>query len=220
MKYTFNLLLSFLLGMFAKIYDDIIDEKLNIDIIYVEVLKYSIITICSILFYNSFVFASIFGVVGLLTFLGDTYYTSKLENCKDTTEQKDLTSLNDGIWIYSFALSGLFIIYHSVVDYSSFNIIYNYKNIGTLVNTLICSFILVIDIYFTPEHSSDNKLYVRLFVLLFLSTFFYYMTLYSEYIYEGDYGIILTGIGYFASSVCFLTLNKFHVLDYLKHKKE
>lgn len=34
MEYTFHLLLSFVLGIFAKIYDDIIDEKLNSQVQY------------------------------------------------------------------------------------------------------------------------------------------------------------------------------------------
>lgn len=223
MEYTFILLLNLLLGIFAKIYDDIIDEKLNINIIYVDVIRYVMITIGSILFYNDFVFAIIFCLVSLLEFALDTCYLSKLEISKETVEQKDLTAMNDIIWIYTTILSGLFILYHGVVNYSSltsFNIIYHYKNIGTLVSTFIMCFITVMEITFIPEHSSDIKLYVRIFELLFLSIFFYYMTSFSEYMYEGHYGILIMGIGYFVSSVCFLTLNKFHVFDYLKHKKE
>lgn len=210
MEYTFNLLLSFLFGIFLKIYDDIIDEKLKIDVIYIDLLKYFVITLFSIIFYNDFVFTIIYFEMTVLSFLMDKYYTSKLENSKDTIEQKDFTAMNDNIWIYSNILSGIFILYHFVVNYNgltSFNI-YDYKNITLLVNIIINFFIITIDIYFTPEHSSDNKLYVRIFVLLLLSTFVYYMTSFSDYIYEGNYGIMLMHIGFLISSVSFLTLNK------------
>ena len=220
MEYTFNLLLSFLFGIFLKIYDDIIDEKLKIDVIYIDLLKYFVITLFSIIFYNDFVFTIIYFEMTVLSFLMDKYYTSKLENSKDTIEQKDFTAMNDNIWIYSNILSGIFILYHFVVNYNgltSFNI-YDYKNITLLVNIIINFFIITIDIYFTPEHSSNNKLYVRIFVLLLLSTFVYYMTSFSEYIYEGNYGIILMHIGFLISSVSFLMLKKYDVFDYLKPK--
>ena len=220
MEYTFNLLLSFLFGIFLKIYDDIIDEKLKIDVIYIDLLKYFVITLFSIIFYNDFVFTIIYFEMTVLSFLMDKYYTSKLENSKDTIEQKDFTAMNDNIWIYSNILSGIFILYHFVVNYNgltSFNI-YDYKNITLLVNIIINFFIITIDIYFTPEHSSNNKLYVRIFVLLLLSTFVYYMTSFSEYIYEGNYGIILMHIGFLISSVYFLMLKKYDLFDYLKPK--
>ena len=219
MEYTFNLLLSFIFGIFLKIYDDIIDEKLKIDVIYIDLLKYFVITLFSIIFYNDFVFTIIYFEMTVLSFLMDKYYTSKLENSKDTIEQKDFTAMNDNIWIYSNILSGIFILYHFVVNYNgltSFNI-YDYKNITLLVNIIINFFIITIDIYFTPEHSSNNKLYVRIFVLLLLSTFVYYMTSFSEYIYEGNYGIILMHIGFLISSVSFLTLKKYNVFDKLKN---
>ena len=128
--------------------------------------------------------------------------------------------MNDNTWIYSNILSGIFILYHIVVNYTelnSFNI-YDYKNITLLVSIIINFFIITIDIYFTPEHSSNNKLYARIFVLLLLSTFLYYMTSFSEYIYEGNYGVILMHIGFLISSVTFLTLKKYNMIDSLKHK--
>lgn len=220
MEHTFNLLLSFLFGMFLKIYDDIIDEKIEIDTIYVDVLKYFVITLFSILFHNDFVFSMIWFEMASVSWLMDKYYTSNLENSKDTVEQKDFTCMNDNLWIYSHILSGVFILYHSVVNYSSLTTlnVYDYKNITLLVNIIINFFIVTLDIYFTPEHSSNNKLYVRLFVLLLLSTFVYYMTSFSDYIYEGNYGIMLMNIGFLISSVFFLTLNKYNKFDYLKHK--
>jgi hypothetical protein len=219
MEYTFNLLLSFIFGIFFKIYDDIIDEKLKIDVIYIDLLKYVVITLFSIIFYNDFVFSIIWFEMASVSWLMDKYYTSTLDNSKDTIEQKDFTCMNDNLWIYSNLLSGVFIIYHIIVNYNgltTFNI-YDYKNITLLINIIINFFIVTIDIYFTPEHSSNNKLYVRIFVLLLLSTFVYYMSQFSEYIYEGNFGIMLMNIGFLISSVSFLTLKKYNVFDKLKN---
>lgn len=221
MENIFNLVISFIFGIFLKIYDDIIDEKLKIDIIYIDLLKYFVITLCSIILYNDFVFSIIFFEIISVSWLMDKFYTSKLENSKDTIEQKDFTAINDNIWIYSCILSGVFILYHIIVNYNKLTTlnIYKYKNITLLVSIIINFFITIIDIYFTPEHSSNNKLYIRFFVLLLLSTFVYYMSSYSEYIYEGNFGIMFMHIGFLISSVAFLTLKKYGVIDYLKYKK-
>ena len=48
----------------------------------------------------------------------------------------------------------------------------------------------------------------------------YYMTYYSEYIYEGNYGIMLMNIGFLFGSISFLTCDKFKMFDYLKNKVE
>ena len=68
MEYSFNLILCFLVGISIKIYDDITDNKLNVDIYYVELLKYFLITLFSIIFYNDVVFSTLFFVIskGLL----------------------------------------------------------------------------------------------------------------------------------------------------------
>lgn len=221
MENIFNLVISFIFGIFLKIYDDIIDEKLKIDIIYIDLLKYFVITLCSIILYNDFVFSIIFFEMISVSWLMDKLYTSKLENSKDTIEQKDFTAINDNVWIYSCILSGVFILYHIIVNYNKLTTlnIYKYKNITLLVSIIINFFIIIIDIYFTPEHSSNNKLYIRFFVLLLLSTFVYYMSSYSEYIYEGNFGIMFMNIGTLISSVSFLTLKKYGVIDYLKYKK-
>jgi hypothetical protein len=46
------------------------------------------------------------------------------------------------------------------------------------------------------------------------------MTFYSEYIYEGNYGIILLLIGYSITSISFLTLDKYKYFDSLKNKSD
>jgi hypothetical protein len=112
MEYSINIVLSFLFGLFLKIYDDIIDNKLKINIYYVDLLKYFVITLFSIIFYNDVVFSIIYFEMTLLSFMMDKIYTSKLEISKDTIEQKDLCALNDNIWVYSCILSGCFLGYH------------------------------------------------------------------------------------------------------------
>jgi hypothetical protein len=75
------------------------------------------------------------------------------------------------------------------------------------------------DIYFTPEHASDKKLYARSIVFILLCGFVYYMTNFSEYIYEGNYSIMMMNIGFLLGSISFLTLDKFHVFDNFKNKE-
>jgi hypothetical protein len=221
MEYSINIVLSFLFGIFLKIYDDIIDNKLNLNIYYVEILKYFVITLFSIIFYNDVVFSIIYFEMTLLSFLMDKYYTSKLEISKDTIEQKDLCALNDNIWIYSCILSGFFVTYHIFMNLNKIKDInfFDYKNITLYINIIINFFIITMDIYFTPEHASDKKLFARSIVFVLLSIFVYYMTYFSEYIYEGNYGIMLMHIGFLIGSISFLTLDKFYVFDSFKNEK-
>jgi len=224
MYYSFNLILAFIYGIIFKIYDDIIDNKLNINIIYVNLLKYFVITLFSLVFYNSIVFSILWFIMAFSSFLMDKFYTSKLINSKDTIDQKDFTCMNEDTWLYSLILSGIAILYHLCwfLQKNKLNEIdlLSIKNITFYINIIINLIIVIIDIYFTPEHSSNKKLLARCFVLLLLSIFFYSMTFYSEYIYEGNYGIILMNIGFLIGSISFLTLDKYKYFDSLKNKSD
>jgi hypothetical protein len=224
MEYSFNLILALLFGLFLKIYDDIIDNKLNINIFYIDILKYFVITLFSLVFFNSIVFSIIYLEMTLLSFLMDKYYTSKLINSKDTIEQKDYTAMNDNIWVYSCILSGIAVLFHlcCFLQQNKLNEInlLSIKNITFYINIIINFFIITLDIYFTPEHASNKKLLVRICLLILLSIFFYSMTFYSEYIYEGNYGIILMHIGFLIVSIYFLTLDKYKYFDSLKNKSD
>jgi fatty acid desaturase len=224
MEYTQNLGLCFLYGIVFKIYDDIIDNKLNVSAFYVNLLKYFVITLFSIIFYNDIIFSILWFSMAFVSFLLDKYYTNKLAESKDTVEQKDFTCMNEDTWLYSLILSGIFIIYHGVIFFVKnqqldFNL-FSYKNITFFINLLINIAIVTLDIYFTPEHSSNKKLYARIVVLMLLCIFVYYMIQFSEYIYEGNYGIMLMNIGFLLGSVCFLTLDKIKAFDYLKNKEK
>jgi len=220
MEYTVNMVLCFLFGLFLKIYDDIIDNKFKLNIYYIDFLKYFVITLFSIIFFNDAIFSIVYFEMTLLSLLMDKYYTSKLEINKDTIVSKDLLALNDNIWVYSCILSGIFVVYHLVKNYHTINNIhfFDYKNMTLYINIIINFFIIILDIYFTPEHASDKKLCARIIVLIVLSIFFYYMTFFSEYIYGGNYGIILMHIGFLIGSISFLTLDKCNVFDNLKNK--
>jgi hypothetical protein len=220
MEYSINLLLSFLYGLFLKIYDDIIDSKFNISEYYVGILRYVLVTLFSIIFYNDVVFSTIYFSMTFSSLIMDKFYTSKLDINKDNDEQKDLLALNDNIWVYSCILSGCFILYHIFKNFNSLKSIdlFSYKNITFFINILINIAIVVIDIYFTPENISDKKLYARIFVLILLCIFIYYMSRFSEYIYEGNYGIILMNIGILIVSVIFLSLDKFKMLYNFKNR--
>jgi hypothetical protein len=213
-----TLLLCFAFGIFLKIYDDIIDNKLNINIDYIEYLKYFVITLFSLVFYNDVVFSIIYFFMTVASFLMDKYYTKHLETSKDTVLQKDFTAMNDNIWIYSSILSGVSILYHFFLNFQKLSSVFivDYKNITFLVSLVINLIIIVTDIYFTPEHASNKKLFARICVLIILCLFVYYMTPFSEYIYEGNYGIMLMHLGFLTSSICFLTLDKFHSFEKYK----
>jgi len=222
MEYSINLVLSFLLGIFLKNYDDIIDNKLSISEYYVDILKYIVVTLFSIIFFNDGVFSTLWFVMAFSSLIMDKFYTSKLDINKDNDEQKDLLAMNDNIWVYSFILSGCFIIYHIFKNFNSLKSIdlFSYKNITFFINIVISIINVVVDIYYTPEHASDKKLYFRIFMVILLSIFTYYMSRFSEYIYEGNYGIILMTIGLLVSSVIFLSLDKFKVFDNFKNKND
>jgi len=215
------MVLSFLFGIFLKIYDDIIDNKLNLNIYYVDILKYFVITLFSIIFYNDVIFATLWFSMAFSSLLMDKYYTSKLDISKDTNEQKDFTCHNDNVWVYSLKLSGISIVYHIFMNLNKIKDIQlsDYKNITFLVNIIINLIIVISDIYFTPEHASDKKLYARIVVFILLSVFVYYMSSFSDYIYEGNYSIMLMNIGFLIGSISFLTLDKFCVFNNLKNKE-
>ena len=221
MQVTINLFLTFLFGIFLKIYDDIIDNKLNINTYYVDILKYFVITLFSIIFFNDVIFSILYFECTLLSFFMDKFYTSKLAISKDTAQQKDLLALNDNIWIYSCILSGCFIIYHIFMNFNNLKSInlFSYKNITLFINIVINFFIITLDIYLTPEHASEKKLYTRIFVFILLSVFIYYISYFSNYIYEGSYGILIMHIGFLIGSITFLSLDKFKVFDNLKNKE-
>jgi len=215
------MILGFLFGLFLKIYDDIIDNKLNLNIYYIEILKYFVITIFSIIFFNDIVFSIIYFEMTLLSLMMDKFYTSKLEISKDTIEQKDLCALNDNVWVYSCILSGCFVVYHIFMNLNKIKDIslFDYKNITLFVNIIINFFIITMDIYFTPEHASDKKLLARSIVFILLSLYVYCISFFSEYIYEGNYSIMMMNIGFLLGSISFLTCDKFNVFDNLKTKE-
>ena len=139
MEYSFNLILCFLYGIIFKIYDDITDNKINIDNYYIEILKYFVITLFSIIFYNDIVFSTLWFVMAFSSLLMDKFFTSKLENSKDNNKQKDFTCFNDNLWVYSLILSGISIIYHIFMNLNKIKYVnlYDYKNITFFVNIII-----------------------------------------------------------------------------------
>lgn len=210
MNYSVNLVLSFLVGIFLKIYDDITDTKLNIDVFYVDLLKYFVITLFSIIFYNDGVFSTLVFVMSITSLIMDKYYITTIQQ---SNNYKDLSCFNDNVWIYILILSGVFMIYHGIINYKT---PFDYKQFTFIVTIFISIILCIFEVYFTPEHVSNKKLYIRIAVLILLIIFFWYMTQFSDYIYEGNYSIFLMNIGCFISSVYFLTLDKFHMFDYLK----
>lgn len=214
MEYSINLVLALLFGIFLKIYDDIIDTKLQVNQYYVDLLKYFIITLFSILFYNDAIFSILVFLGSFVSFIMDKYYTCHLDD-----NQTDLLALNDNIWVYTFILSGVFILYHLVQNFTQLQNMKlgDTKNLTFFLIIFINFIFISLEIYVTPENASDKKLYVRICLLILFIFLFYYMTGYSDSIYEGNYVIVLMYIGWAIASVCFLTLDKLRVFDTLKN---
>lgn len=212
MKYNINFILAIFFGIFLKIYDDIIDNKININIFYIDILKYIVITLFSIIFYNDIIFSILYFEATILSFYMDYVYTNNLDNNIDNNTQKNLLAMNENTWIYSCFLSGFFILFHLFIYIKNNNLndinLFTYKNITLLILIFVNSFIVLGDIYYTPEHFSDKKLYARIIVLILLCITFYYMIFYSTYIYEGIYSFLLLYIGFLITSICSLILNK------------
>ena len=80
MEYTVNMILGFLFGLFLKIYDDIIDNKFNLNNYYIDFLKYFVITLFSIIFFNDAIFSIVYFEMTLLSLLMDKYYSPKFES--------------------------------------------------------------------------------------------------------------------------------------------
>ena len=206
-------LFSFLYGIILKVYDDIIDNKLDVDPFYIDLFKYLTISLFSILFYADSVFSFLWFEMTLLSIFMDVFYTKNLFCNKEQFDAKKLECMNDTVWVYSTILSGLFTIYH--LWYNRYHLTDSMKNKTLFLFILLCGAIIITDIYITPEHASEKKLHTRIIVLLVLSVLYYLMTAYAKNIlYEGNFYTILMFIGFLVTSVTYLSLDKLGFIEF------
>jgi len=211
---------SFVYGALLNIYDDIIDTKLIVSSSTIEYIKLSTTTLFSILFFYDGVFCFIHFELTILSLMMDSFYTSKLDANKETEFQKDLCVMNDCIYTFACFLSGIMLPLHTIHNwmYLMNTDFLDVRNLTLYANILIAGLLISIDGFCTPEHVSDKKLYLRCLLLFFFCTLIWGTLKYSFYVYSGCYSIGFMYIGILSSSVGFLGLEKFELLNNYKRK--
>jgi len=208
-------IITFLYGIILKIYDDIIDNKLQINNLITDFFCYMTISLVTLSCYLSGSFSFIWLEMSLLTFVMDYLYTYRFKI--ETEESKDLQGMNDSIWTYTCIISAIFTIYHIIKNEFDFKID-GPKKYTLLIFVIINFFIVTIDIYFTPEHSSNKKYYTRLFVFFLILFTVITMIKYNDYFYDGTIGIMLMHLGFLISSLLYLSFENWDFIQNLKPK--
>ncbi|MHA2082425.1 MAG: hypothetical protein ACXABD_01590 [Candidatus Thorarchaeota archaeon] len=207
---------SFLYGLVAKIYDDVIDNKLKTGSQVIDYLSYITVSLCLLVCYLSGSFSFICFEMALLTFIMDHIYTFQFK--EDTEESKDLCGMNDNVWMFTIWVSGMFSIYHLIKNGLDIKL-QNVKSYTFLLFIMVNFLIVMTDIYFTPEHSSNRKYYARIVGLLLLSVVVFLMNKYSDYFYDGTIAIMAMNVGFLLSSVIFMSIEKSDLVQKLMPSK-
>ena len=208
---------SFLYGIVLKIYDDVIDNKLKIGNQNIDYLGYTTISLCLLACYLSGSFSFIYFEMTLLTFIMDYIYTFQFK--EDTEESKDFCGMNDNVWTFTVWISVMLGIYHFISNRHEIRI-HDVRSYTFLFFIIVNFFIITLDIYFTPEHSSNRKYYARIVVLLLLSFVVFLMNRHSEYFYDGTIAIMMMNVGFLISSVTFMSIEKSDFIQKLIPKTE
>lgn len=208
-------IITFLYGIILKIYDDIIDNKLIINKLIIDFFCYMTISLITLSCYLSKSFSLIYLEMTLLTFAMDYIYTYQFKI--DTKESKDFQGMNDSIWIYTCCISAIFIAYHFFKNKVNFKID-DHKFYTFLVFVIVNFFIITLDIYFTPEHSSNKKYYARLTVFFLILFTIIAMIRYNDYFYDGTIGIMMMHLGFLTSSLLYLSFENTSHITNLKPK--
>lgn len=198
-----HLILGFLLGIVFKIYDDLIDFKLDVRQEYVDFSCFTFISLIVILCHDpSFCITSF--AICLLTFVMDKYYTCKLkENFEDST-QKNLEGMNDTLWLYTLFITGVGVMYHACTSVFTITI----KSFTFVFHMILSLAIVFLDIYLTPEHASTTKLRARVGVLILLCFLLWAMLPYAAYFYDAAFSVMGVFIGFLIASISFLLLHQ------------
>lgn len=198
-----HLILGFLLGIVFKIYDDLIDFKLDVRQEYVDFSRFTMISLIVILCHDPS-FCITFFAICLLTIVMDKYYTCKLkENFEDST-QKNLEGMNDPLWYYSMFISVAGVLYHACTSVFSITI----KSFTFVFHMILNLALMFLDIYFTPEHASPTKLRARVVVLILLCSLLWAMLPYAAYFYDAAFSMMGVYIGGLFVSISFLLLHQ------------
>ena len=210
-----TLVMCFLYGIIFKLYDDIIDNKLKVNQIISDFLCYLSSSFISLICYKSPIFSIIWTEMAGVSAIMDYIYTYKFK--EDTEDSKDFTCMNDNLWIYTLCVSTIFTIYHISDGKLNWNT-NSYKTCTFLAFAIINFLIVVLDIYLTPEHSSQKKFYARTIVFFIIMGIVITMIKYNDYFYNGTIGIMLMNLGFLTSSLIYMSLENTSVITKLKPK--
>ena len=207
--------MSFLYGIVIKIYDDIIDNKLQINRYITDFFCYVSISLATLLCYLSGSFSLITLEMELLTFAMDYLYTYQFK--QDTEESKDFKGMNDNMWLYVSIISAAFTIYYFTKNKVNFKMD-SVKKYTLLIFAIINFFIITLDIYFTPEHSSQNKFNARFILFLIILAIVVGMIKCNRNFYDGTIGIMLMNLGFLTASLIYMSLENTSIVANLKPK--
>ena len=205
--------MSFLFGLVLKIYDDMIDNKLLINKHVTDFFCYMTISLATLSCYLSGSFTLIYLEMTLLTFAMDNLYTYQFK--QDTEESKDFQGMNDSIWTYTCILSAVFAIYHFTKNNVGFRMD-SVKKRTLSILAVVNFFIITLDIYFTPEHSSQKKFNARLVMFFIMLATVVAMIKHNGKFYDGTIGIMLMNLGFLTGSLIYMSLENTSAITNLK----
>lgn len=199
--------LSFLFGCIIKVYDEIIDNKINVSDSFIEILKIFMIGIITILFLfeNSFILPFLFGLCYNL-YLGD------LILIKYTNTPVEDTAINDTYWNSSIIYVTFLAVFIFLYNYKSYFftlksfihfLFSKNKYILSAVYITFTFFSYLWESYYFTEENSKKKYYWRIiFVLYSIITCILFIA-YKEYFVLGLPMLKMWHIGYLFVWFCF-----------------
>uniref|UniRef100_A0A6C0E3H5 Uncharacterized protein n=1 Tax=viral metagenome TaxID=1070528 RepID=A0A6C0E3H5_9ZZZZ len=199
-KITMVFLLSFLFGCLIKTYDEIIDNKLNCSVFFIESIKIFMIGIITILFLyeNSFIIPFLFGLCYNL-YLGDLILI-KFNN----TPIED-TAINDPYWnnsiIYVTVLAVFIFFYNYSQYFLTFRSFWEFllsknKYIISAIYIAFTFFSYLWESYYFTEENSSKKYYWRIIFVFYSIITCVLFIVYKDYFVVGLSMLKLWHIGY------------------------
>jgi uncharacterized membrane protein len=199
--------LSFLFGCIIKIYDEIVDNKINVSISFIETIKIFMIGIITILFLyeNSFILPFLFGLCYNL-YLGD------LILIKFNNTPIEETAINDAYWnssiIYVTVLALVIFLYNCksyLITCKSFMHFLFSKNkyIISAIYITFTFFSYLWESYYFTEENSSKKYYWRIIFVLYSVISCILFIVYKQYFILGLPMLKMWHIGYLFVWFCF-----------------
>jgi xanthine/uracil permease len=224
-KIYFVFILSFILGCIIKVYDEIVDNKLNVSISFIESIKIFMIGITTILFLfeNSFIFPFLFGLCYNL-YLGDMILI------KYTNTPIEETAINDTYWnssiIYVTVLAVFIFFYNYKPYFFTFKSFIHFlfsknKYIFSGIYIAFTFFSYLWESYYFTEENSSKKYYWRIIFVLYSIITCILFIVYKKYFILGLPMLKIWHIGYLVVWFCFkFFIRKTNNTEVVREKRE